>query len=139
MVVAHLRERQSTQIPYLHKNSHRLLICINFYRRRLAYTGCLDSLGLVRIRVAFLTGRELWKYQKWRHIMAIPPSNHPCWQKLANGALTKIKTQHLGTQLLAKRMEKSTAPVPERAAELHAFFTRWERILPSEISQLTTL
>ncbi len=71
--------------------------------------------------------------------MAIPPLNHPCWKKLAGGALMKIKTQHLGTQLLAKRMERSTTPLQERATELHAFFTRWERILGNEISQLTTL
>lgn len=71
--------------------------------------------------------------------MAIPPLNHPCWQRLAAGGLTKLRTQHLGTQLLAKRMERSTDPLPARAAELHAFFTKWERILPTEVAQLSTL
>ncbi|MBV5291636.1 MAG: hypothetical protein JZU58_04735 [Curvibacter lanceolatus] len=71
--------------------------------------------------------------------MAIPALNHPCWQKLAAGGLSKIRTQHLGTQLLAKRIERSTDPLPARAAELHAFFTKWERILPTEVAQLTTL
>lgn len=71
--------------------------------------------------------------------MPIPPLNNPCWQKLATGGLTKLRTQHLGTQLLAKRIERSTDPLPVRAAELHAFFTKWERILPTEVAQLTTL
>ncbi|MBI3101387.1 MAG: hypothetical protein HYY98_07550 [Burkholderiales bacterium] len=71
--------------------------------------------------------------------MAVPSPNHPCWQKLANGGLSRLRTQHLGTQLLAKRMEKSTDPVPTRAAEIHAFFTKWERILPTEIAQLTSI
>jgi len=71
--------------------------------------------------------------------MAVPPLNHPCWQKLAGGALSNIKTQHLGTQLLAKRLERSSNPIQERAIELHTFFTRWERILGNEISQLTKL
>ena len=70
--------------------------------------------------------------------MAIPPLNNPCWQKLASGGLSKIRTQHLGTQLLAKRIERSTDPLPSRAAEVHAFFTKWERILPAEVAQLTT-
>ncbi|WP_280192301.1 hypothetical protein [Delftia sp. PS-11] len=71
--------------------------------------------------------------------MAIPAPNHPCWQKLANGGLSRIKTQHLGTQLMAKRIERSADPLPAKAAEIHAFFTKWERILPTEIAQLATI
>lgn len=70
---------------------------------------------------------------------AIPPINHPCWQRLANGGLTRLKTQHLGTQLLIKRLERSADPAATKAAELHSFFIKWERVLPTEIQQLSTI
>lgn len=71
--------------------------------------------------------------------MAIPAANHPCWQRLANGSMLKLKTQHLGTQLLIKRLERSADPVTTKAAELHAFFSKWERVLPTEVQQLASL
>ena len=71
--------------------------------------------------------------------MAVPPSNHPCWQRLASGGLSKLKTQHLGTQLLTKRIERSTDPMPVKVAEIQAFFTKWEKVLPAEVAQLTSL
>lgn len=71
--------------------------------------------------------------------MSLPPPNNPLWQRLATGGLQRLKTQHLGTQLLMKRMERSTDPLPTKAAELHAFFAKWERILPAEIQQLNSL
>ena len=71
--------------------------------------------------------------------MAVPAANNPCWQKLANGGLARLKTAHLGTQLLTKRLERSTDPVSVKAAEVHAFFTKWERVLASEVQQLTTI
>jgi hypothetical protein len=71
--------------------------------------------------------------------MAVPTPNHPCWQKLANGGLAKLNSQNLGAQLLAKRLERSQAPIAERASEVHAFFAKWERILTSELSQLASI
>ena len=71
--------------------------------------------------------------------MSIPSPNHPCWQRLASGHLARLKTQHLGTQLLAKRIERSTDPVTVKARELHAYFAKWERALPNEVQQLATL
>ncbi|MDP9902927.1 hypothetical protein [Variovorax ginsengisoli] len=71
--------------------------------------------------------------------MPIPAPNHPCWQRLASGGLVRLKTQHLGTQLMAKRLERSTEPVNVKASELHAFFTKWERMLSAEVKQLLTL
>ena len=71
--------------------------------------------------------------------MAVPAPNHPCWHKLAGGALSRLRTQHLGTQLMAKRMERSPDPLPVKAAELHAFFAKWERVLAAEVHQLTQL
>lgn len=68
--------------------------------------------------------------------MPIPAPNHPCWHKLASGGLVRLKTQHLGTQLMTKRLERSTEPVGVKAAELHAFFTKWERMLNAEVKQL---
>ncbi|MBK1689565.1 hypothetical protein [Rubrivivax gelatinosus] len=71
--------------------------------------------------------------------MAIPDLNHPCWKRLADGAIARIKTQHLGTQLLCKRIERSGDPLGNKIADMHAFFTKWERILPNEVQQLTTV
>jgi len=71
--------------------------------------------------------------------MAVPAPNHPCWQKLANGGMTRLKTQHLGTQLMTKRLERSTDPAAVKAAEIHAFFAKWERALVPEVQQLATL
>jgi hypothetical protein len=71
--------------------------------------------------------------------MAVPPLNHPCWQRLAGGALANIRTQHLGTQLMSKRMQRSSDPLDAKAAELYAFFSKWERALANEVQQLTTV
>ena len=71
--------------------------------------------------------------------MTIPASSHPCWQRLASGGLTRLKTQHLGTQLMTKRLERSSEPVHAKAAEIHAFFAKWEKVLPNEIQQLTSI
>lgn len=71
--------------------------------------------------------------------MALPPSNHPCWHKLASGGLARLKTQHLGTQLMTKRLERSAESAAGKAAEIHAFFVKWERTLATEIQQLPTL
>jgi len=71
--------------------------------------------------------------------MAVLPPNHPCWQKLASGSLSRLKTAHLGTQLMTKRIERSTDPTAVKAAEIHAFFSKWERVLTAEIQQLTIL
>ncbi|OYV01118.1 MAG: hypothetical protein CFE45_06235 [Burkholderiales bacterium PBB5] len=69
--------------------------------------------------------------------MAIPAPNHPCWTRLANGGMSKLKTQHLGTQLLAKRIERSSDPLDAKVRDIQAFFTKWERALPAEVQQLT--
>jgi hypothetical protein len=71
--------------------------------------------------------------------MPLPPATHPCWQRLASGALSRLKTDHLGTQLMAKRVERGTEPLSDKAAMIHAFFSRWERALPNEVAQLPTL
>lgn len=71
--------------------------------------------------------------------MPLPASSHPCWLKLANGGFSKLKTEHLGTQLLAKRLERSPDPASAKAAEIQAFFAKWERTLTNEINQLTSI
>ena len=71
--------------------------------------------------------------------MSVPAPNHPCWQRLASGGLARLKTQHLGTQLMTKRLERSTEPAAAKAAEIHAFFAKWERALPNEVQQLSSL
>lgn len=67
--------------------------------------------------------------------MTLPGPNDPCWQRLAGGGLARLKTQHLGTQLLTKRIERSSDPIKVKADEIQAFFTKWERGLASEIQQ----
>ncbi len=71
--------------------------------------------------------------------MTIPPSNHPCWSRAATGGLARIKSTNLAMQLLAKNIERSTDPTPQKAAQIQAFFAKWERILGSEIDQLTRI
>jgi hypothetical protein len=71
--------------------------------------------------------------------VALPSLHHPCWQRAASGGLLRLKTQHLGTQLMAKRLERSTDPVAQKAAEIHAYFVKWERTLSAEISQLNEI
>lgn len=71
--------------------------------------------------------------------MSLPPANHPCWQRLASGGLSRLRTQHLGTQLLTKRIERSTDPVSVKAVEICAFFVKWERTLQQEVQQLASL
>ena len=71
--------------------------------------------------------------------MALPAPLHPCWTRLAKGEMSRIKTQQLGMQLLAKRLEKSPAPVNEKAAEIRGYFEKYERILGPEISQLAAI
>lgn len=71
--------------------------------------------------------------------MTVPSADHPCWQRLAAGALARMQTQHLGTQLMIKRLERSSDAPAAKAREIHAFFARWELALPQEVQQLTKL
>ena len=71
--------------------------------------------------------------------MALPPPDHPCWQKLASGGIARLNTQQLVLQLMSKRLERSTDPITAKAAEVHAFFVKWERTLGSEIQQIQKL
>lgn len=71
--------------------------------------------------------------------MSIPDKSHPCWQRLASGGLARLKTQHLGMQLMTQRLELSKSPLDEKAGEIHAFFCKWERSLGSELKQLSSI
>jgi hypothetical protein len=71
--------------------------------------------------------------------MSLPSPDQPCWQKLATGGISRIKTQQLSIQLMAKRLERSTDTVTAKAAEVYSFFVKWERSLTSEIQQLLKL
>lgn len=71
--------------------------------------------------------------------MSLPNPAHPCWQRLASGGLARLQTQHLGTQLLTKRIERSTDPLSQKIKDIQAFFVKWERALPAEVQQLTTV
>jgi hypothetical protein len=73
---------------------------------------------------------------KGRRIMCVPSELHPCWTKLAAGELARLRTEQLGLQLLAKRLDRSDQPMPKKAAEIRAYFVKYERILGTEISQL---
>ena len=71
--------------------------------------------------------------------MAIPAPNHPCWQRLASGSLSRMQTQHLGTQFLIKNMERCKDPLPLKADAIRTYFTKWERLLSLEVQQLASL
>jgi hypothetical protein len=88
-------------------------------------------------RVSALAGAPDFTYQEAH--MAVPAPTHPCWQRLAGGALSRLKTEHLGTQLMTKRLERSTDPVSVKASQIHAYFAKWERALPNEVQQLASL
>lgn len=71
----------------------------------------------------------------------IPNPTQPCWQKLASGK-TPLKTDNLGLQMLLKRLQGKLGATPpdgelrSAAAELHAFFVKYEKILANEIKAL---
>jgi hypothetical protein len=71
--------------------------------------------------------------------MAVPTPQSPVWQRLATGALPRLRTQNMGIQLMAKRMERTHASPADKAAEIHGFFAKWERVLQAEIQQLASL
>ena len=71
--------------------------------------------------------------------MSLPPSTHPVWLRLAGGAISNLQTQHLGTQLLTKRIVRGAEPVAFKAAEIYSFFSKWERALSAEVQQLSRL
>lgn len=68
----------------------------------------------------------------------IPAQNSACWIKLAQKT-NMLKTNHLGTQLMLKRLEKSSDAPGAKAAEIYAFFAKWQNILRQEIAQIATL
>ena len=65
-------------------------------------------------------------------VSSLPPSSAPCWQSLATGGMQRLQTPLLAAQLLAKRVERSTDPIPAKAAEIRAFFVKYERLLADE-------
>ncbi|HMG20667.1 MAG TPA: hypothetical protein VK607_05095 [Kofleriaceae bacterium] len=71
--------------------------------------------------------------------MVLPPSDHPCWLQLANGALAHLSTGNLAAQLLTKRLERSKQPAAARAHQIREFFVKWEPALGGEIDQLDHL
>lgn len=70
--------------------------------------------------------------------MNIPPLDHACWRKLAEG-VPGFKVNQLALQLLFTRMNQDRLPLTARVATLHAFFIKYERILGSELSQMKQL
>jgi hypothetical protein len=72
--------------------------------------------------------------------MAVPPFIHPVWKRLALGGLQQIELRNPAAQMLSKRLERDKrTPLVNRVEELHTFFTRYERTLGHELSQLDRL
>lgn len=71
--------------------------------------------------------------------MSIPAQGSPVWARLANGGLSRLQTSHLGTQMLIKRLELSSAPSAAKATEIYNYFVKWERSLANEVAQLNRL
>ncbi len=71
--------------------------------------------------------------------MSLPSPSAPCWQRLAGGGLMRIRTDNIGLQMLAKRLERSPAAPVEKAAEIHEFFAKWQGSLTHEIAQFAQL
>ena len=70
---------------------------------------------------------------------SLPPASAPCWQSLATGGMQRLQTPLLAAQLLAKRVERSNAPIATKAAEIRSLFVKYERLLADEIAQLGRL
>jgi hypothetical protein len=70
--------------------------------------------------------------------VSVPSPNSAVWRRLAEGGLARLKTQNLSTQLLTKRLERSLDPVDTKAAEIHAYFLKWERTLAAELKQIAS-
>lgn len=71
--------------------------------------------------------------------MSLPAANSPLWGRLATGGLSRLQTSHLGTQMLIKRLEMSSAAPPAKAQEIYNYFVKWERSLAHELAQLGRL
>lgn len=71
--------------------------------------------------------------------MPLPSPTDPVWDRLAQGSPNRLQTSNLATQLLTKRMERSSDPTPAKAQEIRVFFEKWERALGAEIQQLSSL
>ncbi|HZU62996.1 MAG TPA: hypothetical protein VFF98_04875 [Novosphingobium sp.] len=71
--------------------------------------------------------------------MALPSKSAPCWLKLADGGVKRLKTTNLGVQMLAQRLELSPMSKADKAGEFFNFFTKWEKGLGNEIAQLASL
>lgn len=71
----------------------------------------------------------------------VPEQSSACWRQLVTGGKV-IQTESLALQMLLKRMQRSlqaASPgrgVEEAAAEMHAFFVKYEAMLSNEIKSL---
>jgi len=68
--------------------------------------------------------------------MDLPPSHAPCWRRLAEGGLSRIRTDNVAMQMMTKRLERSVDPASLKAGEIYCFFEKWQRSLQNEIAQL---
>ncbi|MBH0112803.1 hypothetical protein I5E68_07545 [Novosphingobium sp. YJ-S2-02] len=71
--------------------------------------------------------------------MSLPAPGSPVWTRLASGGLSRLQTNHLGTQMLIKRLELSSTPPAAKAGEIYNYFAKWERTLANEVAQLARL
>jgi hypothetical protein len=69
--------------------------------------------------------------------MDLPTENAMCWKQLLSGQKPSFQTKHAALMFLLKKLQGSAEPVDQRAKALHEFFSKYERVLSAEISQLT--
>jgi len=69
--------------------------------------------------------------------MPVPDRNAPCWVRLVNGGFARLRTNHLGAKMLAKRIERSPDSPAAKAFEIYSFFVKWEPSLREELAQLS--
>jgi hypothetical protein len=55
------------------------------------------------------------------------------------GELDRLPTQQLSLVLLRKRLSTSPGTERDKAAEVRAFFEKWERIFQPEIAHISAL
>ncbi|MBI1754165.1 MAG: hypothetical protein HY014_10805 [Acidobacteria bacterium] len=71
----------------------------------------------------------------------VPDKSSSCWRQILTGKKA-LQTQTLALQMLLKRLQRNITPTTSEAdigiaiGELHAFFTKYQNMLSTEIQSL---
>ncbi len=66
----------------------------------------------------------------------IPKLSHSCWGRLLDRT-SEFQTKHAALNFLLQKLRTSQEPYLQKCQSLHEFFVKYERLLQTEIQQLT--